>query len=91
MCQEVYEMMDRVKDYDVRGWWREITDFMDKEKLVIELRFDFPDRFKFIINYYEHGIGEKMYWHGSGFKNRKQAETQAIKEAFEILHERSKE
>ena len=35
MCQEVYEMMDRVKDYDVRGWWKEITDFMDKQGIKI--------------------------------------------------------
>jgi len=90
MCQEVYDMMDRVKDYEVRGWWREITDFMDKQGIYMAYYIDeyAPPLFMYYI--YDKVDG-KEYKEDLVYEKRSIMETKVIKKVFEILEERSKE
>jgi hypothetical protein len=93
MCQEVYEMMDRVKDYDVRGWWKEITDFMDKQGVIIAMGVTtYTNSFHYVIwRQIKKNNGFVNGYMSDDFKFRKQAETKAIEKAFQILEGRSKE
>ena len=84
---------------DIRGYWKEITDFMDKQGLRIYI-LNYGGFFKPIIIDRKDEKHRTVYVYknqnmntksDSLFKKRNQAETLAIKKAFQILEEKLQE
>ena len=84
---------------DVRGYWKEITDFMDKRGLEIFM-LNYGEFFKPIIINRKDDKHKTIYVYKNEsmntksdclFKTRNQAETLAIKKAFQILEEKLQE
>lgn len=72
-------------DDDIREYWSYITDFMDKQGIIIGITFFEEIKiFQGVLDYGDF-VGRT-----DNFKSRSQAETEAIEKAFEILEGRSK-
>lgn len=75
--------------YDIRALWKEITDFMDKKKLILEVQYaDYHKAFYYFINDVNNN---SEGWISPNIKSRHQAETKGLEKCFQILEERSKE
>lgn len=80
---------DYLESEDIRCYWKEITDFMDKQGIKISLDVEdwifYQGKISFIRDI------ENLFIYTPCFKFRKQAETKAIAKAFEVLENRLKE
>jgi len=78
------------QDDDIRAHWKGITDFMDKQGIYIAYYIDEYAPPLFIYYIYDK-VEKKEYKEDTVYEKRFIMETKAIKKAFEILEERSKE
>ena len=78
---------DYIMDADVRCYWKEITDFMDKQGILIlinHITFGIEWRYDIEI------LANRSVSFQRDIKSRKLAEIKAIEKAFEILEQRLK-
>jgi len=73
-------------DYNVREWWSDIVDFMDRQGIKGEVSYNRMD-VEFLATIY---YGCDMFTFDF-YKSRRASETQLIDKLFQILEERSKE
>lgn len=82
---------DYLESEDIRCYWKEITDFMDKQGIIYTVKFDnitnelIPEIFEKCLDgyFFKYELGR--------FKKNDKAETKAICKEFEILENRLKE
>lgn len=88
MTDPIYDIQLKDCHIDVRKQWKEITDFMDEHRIILEITYDYTKYFLGTIFYFSN---EECLWAYTGrCKTRNQAETKGICKLFQILNERSK-
>ena len=78
-----YDIVEFDLSANIRDYWSQITDFMDKQGIVLEVEYSDVKEFIVVVNY--KICGEWTYSRISRINTRHQAETAGLEMCFKIL------